>query len=98
VQALHQSRDGFVVKGGGKRLGGVVDEGVVPGEIDQAVERLRRSLQLGLGDLDPKRLVEVDNGKIRLSTHVRFIELRRDELSKHPNDTVRRLLSMIPAI
>ena len=98
VLALHQARDGFVMKGGGKKTGGLVDEGVVPGEIDQAVERLRRSLQLGLGDLDPKRLVEVANGKIRLSTHVRFIEVRRNELSKHPNDAVRRLLSLIPAI
>ena len=99
VVALHQSPDGFVMKGGGRKHGGLVaEEGVVPGEIDQAVDRLRRSIQFGLGDLDPKRVIEVAYGKLRLSTHLRFIEVRRGELSKHPNDTVRRLFSRIPAI
>ena len=99
VLALHKSPDGFVPKGGGRKPGGLASEdGVVPGSVDQAIERLRRTLQLGSGDLDPKNLIEVAQGRVRLSTHLRYVTLRREELSKHLHPVVQRLLYQIPAI
>lgn len=99
IVALYESRDGFCRKGGGKLPGGIVDEpGIVPGQVDQAIGRLRQVVQPALGDLDPLRFVEVSRGRVRLSTHRSYIEVRRAELKAHPNDVVRNLVARIPAI
>jgi 7-cyano-7-deazaguanine synthase in queuosine biosynthesis len=94
-----RSRDGYCPKGDNRKPGGVAsEEGVVPGGIEQAIGRLRKGLQPALADLDPKDLIEVSRGSVRLSTHPRLIEIRRDALAKHRNQVVRHLLARIPAI
>ncbi len=99
VQALYESADGFVPKGGGSKPGGLTDEeGVVPGGIDQAIDRLRKSLQLGRADVDPRDLIEVSHLRVRLSTHLRFVTVRRDDLVQHPHPAVRSILAQIPAL
>lgn len=99
VVGLCESTDGYCVKGGGRRPGGLADEpGIVPGGIDQAIERLRTSLSHGLGGADPRQLVEVSAGRVRLSTHRKFIEVQREQLQRHPSDLVIELLGRIPPL
>lgn len=99
VQALYEAADGFVTKGGGARPGGLADEpDLVPAGIEQAIGRLRQAVQPVLGDLDPKALIEVVRGRVRLSTHRRFVEIHRERLTQHRHPVVQRVLSRIPIV
>lgn len=96
VVALHASPNGFVPKGGGRAPGGLVEEqGIVPGRVDQAISRLRQALRPGIEGLDPKNLIEVQGGRLRLSTHPRFINVFWERLDDHPHEMVRRLLTQL---
>ncbi len=99
VVALQESPSGFVSKGGGRGTGGLVqEEGVVPGEVDQAIFRLRKALQPAIEDLDPTSLIEVQDGQLRLSTHRRYVIVCWEPLEDHPHRIVQRLLSQLRQI
>ena len=99
VLALWETQDGFVLKGGGRRPGGIADEPeVVPGNIDQAIGRLREKIQLGSGRVDPKDIVEVNNKRVRLSTISRYVQVNREALLNHDREVVRELASRLPFI
>lgn len=74
----------------------LVHEGYSPPDIDNAISRLRRCLSPGLGEIDPKEFIQVNRGRARVSTHRRFIELRREGFEAHPNSIIRKLVSQIP--
>src|SRR5919106_1892517 len=86
VVALFQTDDGFVPKGN-LQGGGLGEEGIYPPhELEQAVSRLRSRLRPGLQDLDAKRYVEVRRGRIRLSTHRKFVIVDRLQLLAHDDE------------
>jgi hypothetical protein len=96
VVALFQNDDGFVPKGN-LQGGGLGEEGIYPPhELEQAVSRLRSRLRPGLQDLDAKRYVEVRRGRIRLSTHRKFVIVDRLQLLAHDDELVRRLARQLP--
>lgn len=74
----------------------IVSEGCSPPDIDNAVLRLRRSLGPGLGAIDPNEFIQSSRGKLRVSTHRKYIEVRTNEFETHPNYEIRRLISLIP--
>lgn len=90
--------DGYCVKGDGKVGGGLVDEGVVPEDVSNAILRLRRVLQPALGEVDPKELIEVRGGRVRLSVHRSFVRLDRDGLCRHSSEVVRSLMLRVPLL
>lgn len=99
VVALHETPDGFVLKGGGALPGGLAEEpGIAPGHIDQAIGRLRARIQLGSGSIDANDIVEVNNKRVRISTHARFVRFNHKKLLDHQRDTVRELASRLPFI
>jgi hypothetical protein len=99
VVQLFIGGDGYCRKGGGRQAGGLVGEGVVPDDVDNAVSRLRRSLQLGFLELAPKDYIEVQRGHgVRLSTHRRYVKVDRDALARHNNPAIRELAARLPML
>jgi hypothetical protein len=96
VVALFQTSDGYVPKGN-LQGGGLGEEGIYPPhELEQAISRLRSRLRPGLHELDARRYVEVRGGKIRLSTHRKFVIVDRTQLLAHDDELVRRLAQQLP--
>jgi hypothetical protein len=96
IVQLWSSADGYCEKGGGRHPGGLVGEGVVPADVDNAILRLRRALQPGLAEVDPHDFVEVRRPGVRLSIHRRYVLIERDKLRSHPNHVIRSLESRLP--
>ncbi len=97
VVALFETQDGFV-PGGNLHGGGLSDEGIyTPDAVEQAVDRLRARLRPALKGLVPTKYIEVQRGKIRLSTHKRFVTADREYLMQHPDEVIRSLAMRLPA-
>lgn len=98
VVGLHETEDGYVTLGALRSGGGIADEGVVfAEELYQAVSRLRARLGPAVRGLRAKQFVEVSRGRIRLSTHRRFVVVDRERLLKHPDEVIRLLANRLPA-
>jgi len=92
VRGLHTTVDGWCPKQG------LVDERIVPQDVDNAVSRLKRSLSPGLRDVAPEEFVEVRNKRVRLSTHRALVGIDRATFVGHDNAKIGMLLSQIPHI
>jgi hypothetical protein len=98
VAALHETQDGFLPRGSMLDGGGLVVEGFYTEDgVDQALNRLRAPFGPALRELKPTEFIEVRGGRIRLSTHRRFIAYDRERLLGHSDQMVRDLTERIPS-
>lgn len=92
VVALWETHDGFVDLGRSMVGGGLIGEGYFTEEgIYEALDRLRKPFRNALGKLPTTKFIEVKSRRVRLSTHVKYINIDRAALSEHSNALVRRL-------
>lgn len=92
ILELGRTTDGYATKGGGRKPGGLADEpGIVPASIEQAISRLRRLLAPIVSDAGDRGFIETNSGRIRVSTHLRYIDCNVVALKEHPNDVIRHL-------
>ena len=88
VVALYEVEDGFISRGN-RHGGGLVEEKIYSADsLDQVVHHLRSRLGPALQGLSALKFIEVQRGKIRLSTHWRYVLVNRSELfesSGHPH-------------
>jgi hypothetical protein len=91
--------DGFVPRGAMKLGGGLASEGYYdPHRLDAALGRLRNPLATALGsDVPPTDFIEVRTGRVRVSTHPRFISWGAAALTKHEDEVVRNLARKLAA-
>jgi hypothetical protein len=90
VAALHETQDGFLPRGSMLDSGGLVAEGFYTEDgVDQALSRLRAPFGPALRELKPTEFIEVKGGRIRLSTHRRFVSCDRERLLGHSDQMVR---------
>lgn len=92
-----ENRGGFVFKGHPISCGGLVSEGYLNADgIDQGISRLRREFATALKGRDPRRFIEVQQRRVRLSTHRKLIRYDRERLIHHPDATVAAIARGLP--
>jgi len=91
VVALHERPDGWVSTGSVRHGGGLADEGYYTSDgLEQAWSRLRGPLRAEFNSL-----IERSCGRVRLSTHRRFVTWDAERLADHDAD-VRLLAERLP--
>ena len=96
VLALYESEDGYLSRKE-LRYGSDLDGelALMPQGFDQALHRIRRSFQGRIGRNDPKEFIQVERGKVRLSTYHRFVVVDCETLLRHEDPRVRGLAQRI---
>ena len=97
VVALYESEGGFLSRDGIRYGTGVDGEMLLaPEGLDQALGRLRRALEPAFHGLKGTQLIEVRDGRVRLSTHHRYITWDGKTLLQHEDKLVRALAKRLP--
>jgi hypothetical protein len=102
VVALVETDDGFLSRAD-LTYGADLDseQALAPEGLEQALSRLRGPFRPALGDLKPTQLIEVRGGRVRLSTHHRYVAWDLDALMLHADGVIlglsRRLAQHEPA-
>jgi hypothetical protein len=96
VVALVETNDGFLSRAG-LTYGADLDseQALAPEGLDQALSRLRGPFRAALEGLKPTELIEVRGGRVRLSTHRRYVAWDLDVLMLHADGVVRQLSSRL---
>lgn len=102
VLALYESPEGFLSKRE-FRFGTSIDGELVvaPSGLDQAISRLREpffEVPHLLGGLSASQFIEVSRGRVRLSTHRRFVKWNREQLLDHPDEAIREITKRLPIL
>jgi hypothetical protein len=71
------------------------EQALAPEGLDQALSRLRGPFRAALGGLKPTQLIEARGGRVRLSTHRRYVAWDLDILMLHADGVVRQLSSRL---
>jgi len=91
---LFQSDTGFLSRQQlrfGEGLEGEVE--LMPQGFDQALSRVRKSFRGRLGGLKVREFIEVQRGRVRLSTHWRYVSWNEKALRQHADERVRMLVN-----
>jgi len=89
--ARFESDDGFAFKGRMRSGGGLAEEGYYsPAGMDQAISRLRKPFR-SLPGVRAEELIEVVNGRVRLSLDRDSLSWNADALARHPDAKIRAL-------
>jgi hypothetical protein len=76
--------------------GGLVDEGYyMPQSVEQALARLRAPFSSALDPVPATDLMEVSKGRVRISTHRRFVSWDATMLRRHSDERVVGLLERL---
>ena len=96
VLALYESEDGYLSREELRYGSGLDGElALMPQGFDQALHRIRRSFRGRIGRNDPKEFIQVERGKVRLSTYHRFVVVDCETLLRHEDPRVRGLAQRI---
>ncbi len=96
VLGLYETGDGYVDRGSMRARGGLVDEGYYqPQSLEQALARLRAPFSTALDPVPVTDLIEVSRGRVRISTHRRFVSWDARMLSRHSDHRVVQLLERL---
>jgi hypothetical protein len=92
VVALVETDDGFLSRTD-LTYGADLDaeQALAPEGLEQALSRLRGPFRPALGDLKPTQLIEVRGGRVRLSTHRRYVTWDLEVLMLHADGLIREL-------
>ena len=100
VLGLFETRDGWLSMSEVRSAWvsrGVAESGELLGyELDQALSRLRTSFRPLLGNLEATDFIQRLRGRVRLSTHKRFVSARRDLLIEHQDELTREMAARLP--
>lgn len=96
VIALVETEDGFLARDIFSVGGSSEAEVYSPEFIDRALYRSRSKLRPVLQGLDDKQFIQVQNKKIRLSTHRRYIQVDRLRLLNHSDARIQDLAARLP--